>query len=317
MSSSASILMDWTNLEASTFRGKQFLEERQLAKDDKYLDAVLELWEEGDERGTRISVETSPFDYCAEGDDNKLHGHIIRRSIEEDKALKSSKLPGILLFHTAAGPQDVFLFYKAHVLLQKFNCVVMICDILSDKSGWAWGSDRTQYNREREALMADDGMLLRSRVLAAGQELCENILEVDSQRLAAMGWCLGGQPILELARARPSTFCVKAMSTFHGVFRRDKTTTLPDSQQIPSQNSEIMICNGMDDPFVSEEDLDEAKNVFVENGYKVEVLQLKGAKHGFSNPAQGLNENPAFDYNVDAATKAWTETMMIFQRILL
>jgi dienelactone hydrolase len=313
--------MDWTNLEPSNFR-EGFLEKRQLAKDEKYLEAVLKLWQ-AEERG--IPTETSPLVYC-DGNENNLYGHIIRRGNQQDD--DDNKVPGILLFHTGAGPQDVFLFYKADVLAQTFNCVVMICDILSDESGWAWGPDRTHYNRMRESLIADHGYLLESRVLAAGQALCENAPEVDPQRVAAMGWCLGGQPILEMGRLRSSKISIKAMSTFHGVFRRDEpisrqqdasatsdADTDKDSQQL-SQNAEILICNGADDPFVTQEDLDMAKKSFLEKGHKVEILQLAGAKHGFTNPAQAFSDNPAFDYDEVAANKAWTETIKLFQRTL-
>jgi dienelactone hydrolase len=339
--------MDWTKLEPSNFRGGgSFLEGSQLAKDSKYLEAVLSLWE-SEER--TVAVETSPLVYSYYvGEETTtttapylLYGHVVRRtstSNSNSQGAKSKSVPGILLFHTGAGPQDVCLFYKADVLAQAFDCAVMICDILSDESGWAWGGskdqDRSHYNRVRESLMQNDASLLKQRVLAAIPAFCNNSLslslglpEVDAHRMAAIGWCLGGQPILELGKIHSSDFSIKAMSTFHGVFRRDDVSSNPtqsnealtkkiNTSNDHSEEPEMLICNGMEDPFVSKDDLETAKNSFEENGYKVEILQLEGAKHGFSNPAQAFNENPAFGYNERAASRAWTATMELLQRAL-
>ena len=275
LSLSSPTLMNWATLTPATYPPSS-LEKHQLAKDDDYFKAVQELWK-SEER--TASVETSPVVYF---DDSQtpLYGHVIRRAQTKkgdgsSNSQQQQQAPGILLFHTAAGPQDIFLFYKAASLVQRFDCVVMICDILSDEFGWAWGPDRSQYIKVRKELAANDSSLLASRVLAAGRTLCQSNLGVDTQRLAAMGWCLGGQPILELGRIHESSppFSIKAMSTFHGVFHRDADDFSPQqgasTKHGEPQNAEILICNGAEDPFVSSEDLDTAKKFFRANGVKV------------------------------------------------
>jgi dienelactone hydrolase len=331
-SSSLSAAMNWTPLEPTSYRHQGSSEEGpRFYKDDNYLQAVLELWESEDRA---IPTETSPLVYGSSNEENTqlLYGHIIRRRRRRNPKDKDQKVPGILLFHTGAGPQDVFLLYKADMLAQALDCVVMICDILSDESGWAWGTDRTQYNQVRDALISkDDASLLESRVVAAGRALlCETttiIPNVDSDRIAAMGWCLGGQPILELGRSHQSFPPLRAMITFHGVFRRDapvvsslsnkKTTGLRNEpSSSPKEVTEVLICNGAKDPFVSQEDLDDVKKLFLERNCKVEILQLAGAKHAFTNPAQAWNENPAFDYNQLASEKAWSATIELLERTI-
>ena len=98
-----------------------------------------------------LPVETSPWIYHDE-EGTPLYGHIVRPKLDsaanadaaasKRKKNKKSYHPGILLFHTAAGPQDVFLFRKAAALASDPNlrCVVLICDVLSDQDGWAWES---------------------------------------------------------------------------------------------------------------------------------------------------------------------------------
>ena len=49
----------------------------------------------------------------------------------------------------------------------------------------------------------------------------------------------------------------------------------------------------------------------------VTVLDFENTKHGFTNPAQDWNPNPAFEYNDEAATQSWEATMELLQRKLL
>lgn len=254
---------------------------------------------------------------------HKLFGCLLRRRHEttanDDYSTKQS-LPAILLFHTAAGPQDIFLYYKADILLQSLNCIVLICDIMSDKTGWGWDPDRSRYGERREKLMENDTYLLRECVSGAVESLIETIPQVDPQRIAAMGWCLGGQPIIELARLNhesSTTAMVQTMITFHGVFARGKPLRMPTTPTPPTDTAispKVLICNGQEDPFVASSDLEHATGYFNANGFQVEVVQVDGAKHGFTNPAQDFNENPAFGYSREGARTTWDLAMKLLRQ---
>jgi len=45
-------------------------------------------------------------------------------------------------------------------------------------------------------------------------------------------------------------------------------------------------------------------------------LQLKDAKHGFTNPAQDFNDIPAFGFDKESADKAWRQAMALLRRRL-
>lgn len=308
----------WAPLDPSNFDKSVALpaSSRRYAKDENYLNAVLSIWKK-EFSSQDTPVETSTLTYTDAGG-NSLYGHIVRSAIKEETV--STTTPGVLLFHTAAGPQDVFLFYKASLLARK-GCVVMICDILSDPNGWAWDSDRSPYNEKREQLAKDDHRLLRSRVEASILVLVqESSLNVDRHHLAAMGWCLGGQPILEVPRIQMDAsgldVTMRAMVTFHGVFRRETPLPKLTASTDQTHNCHVLICNGKDDPFVSPQDLGETKSYFEEVNCKVEILSLDGARHGFTNPAQAYNDNDSFDYNEDAAEKAWKRATRLLQEQL-
>jgi acetyl esterase/lipase len=59
------------------------------------------------------------------------------------------------------------------------------------------------------------------------------------------------------------------------------------------KKTEILVCHGLQDPVVSDQSLEGALATLTQNRHIVSLLQLQGAKHGFNNPAQVFNDNPA------------------------
>ncbi|CAJ1950584.1 unnamed protein product [Cylindrotheca closterium] len=328
--------MDWKTLNPGTFAQVINDDGRQIAKDDKYMNAVQEIWQSAQPH--TVPTEISSFVYQGEeeaGDERtQLYGHVARRKLVSKEG-KSRSIPGVLLFHTGAGAQDVFLFQRAALILQSIDCVVFICDILSDEQGWGWGSNRSRYVAEKDALMEENAKLLQSRVAAAVKSLCKigslyggDDIQVDPKRIAALGWCFGGHPIFELGMTSPGLASsipdldVKAMVTFHGVFGRDWSTYVPPKECAPNTKTDstskpkMLIFNGALDPFVAQKDLDEVNTYLSRNNIEVQVHQLEGAKHGFSNSAQSFNENPAFEYNEKGANESWEATIAMLKGTL-
>jgi dienelactone hydrolase len=157
-------------------------------------------------------------------------------------------------------------------------------------------------------------LLLQSRIRAALDGLLDVAPEVDMTRLCALGWCLGGHSILELGRMQVPG--IKAMITFHGVF--DGVPPLrKDTEATKGQAAEILICDGDLDPFVDKESsLKYAIETLQRYGNNVRLINMEGAKHGFTNPAQDYNPSDAFAYNDSAANLAWSETLAILKRTL-
>ena len=103
--------IDILNLDPSTLSQQDVSNSRpQLAKDEEYASAILTAWKEevatrnigGDE--TSVS---SPITYqCNDG--QSLYGHIYRRSSSttNNDAIEERSVPGIILFHTGAGPRE-------------------------------------------------------------------------------------------------------------------------------------------------------------------------------------------------------------------
>ena len=288
----------------------------RLAKDEGFALEVQKIWKE--EIGQRSSVASparavgKAISYrTSEG--TPLYGYAVRPDGETGDKL----LPGVLLFHTGAGPQDVFLRWKAESLVTNSDlggCVVLICDIISDDIGWAWDSDRTKYNEARKAVMESsigvDGKAYRpelQRRVLAGIDALKGLDGVNANRIASLGWCMGGHPVLEIGRMEIPG--MMAAATFHGVFDSvvtDEAAVTSDGNRAASaDNPTCLICNGKDDPFVKPEDLGKCKGIFESNKWRWQLLEYKETRHGFTNPAQDLNPNEAFAFNGEAAASSW------------
>jgi hypothetical protein len=123
----------------------------QLAKDADYARAIQKAWKAALSSDAAES-ESTPFTYQDANGEN-CYGHLIRR-----KGDTATKVPGILFFHTGAGPHDVCLHWKADSLVTNRDvfpdgCIVLVADILSDDGGWSWSADRSKCNAARENVL--------------------------------------------------------------------------------------------------------------------------------------------------------------------
>ena len=294
----------------------------RLAKNEDYANAILGAWKaDVDSRPTDCMTSiAAPIIYRGE-QKNPLYGYVYRPSIERKNPSRSK--PGVILFHTGAGPQDVFLRWKADSLSTDTNtfpdgAVVLIADILGDETGWAWDTDRSRYENVASTLLVPDEngerIMLQSRVHAALDTLRQQP-DVDQNRIGVVGFCLGGHPILELGRMKDAS--VKAMVSFHGVFgsvHKMKVNNADDAER--ETQCEVLICTGEEDPFVPTEDVTTAQQMFERLGHNVTVLSYEGTKHGFTNPAQACNTNPAFDYNDKSCNLAWNAMLTLLNEAL-
>jgi dienelactone hydrolase len=356
MSSSNNNKNDWSPLNPESLVSAKCLIEQtlcspsdgrpRLAKSVDYATAIFDAWQDelqdkpalddNDNFLHHDDVEYKPVAY-QDSDGKSLHGYLVRMRRKDDEnetPTSNSPSPVVLFFHTASGPHDLFLLYKAFSLihspqLSSFHCQVLIADILGDDAGWAWSENRERYIATRDYVLKkshdnNDRPVLQRRIQAALSFLsCQDGL--DTTRLAAFGWCLGGHVILELARMRVPN--MRAMATFHGVFTDDHNsdddaaaTATSSYDEITSADqpaaAEVLLCHGIHDPFVSDQQLASAMATFQNLQCRLSLLQLP-AKHGFTNPAQVYSENStAFAYHQEAADKAWRQALAMLQRNL-
>jgi dienelactone hydrolase len=123
--------------------------------------------------------------------------------------------------------------------------------------------------------------------------------------VAAIGFCMGGQAALELARDGAPLF---AAVSFHGML---------DTQQPASPggvSARILVCHGDADPMVPREQVLKFWQEMDEAGADWHFHSYSGVKHGFTNPSP--SQNPATAYDASADRQSWAAMHGLFDEIL-
>src|SRR5690606_38816127 len=139
--------------------------------------------------------------------------------------------------------------------------------------------------RTLAAAIRPDPLAYRRR-LRAGLKALASLSEAEGLSFAAIGFCMGGQAALELARDGAPLF---AAVSLHGLL----DTGLP--AEPGGIAARILVCHGDADPMIPRsqvlafwEEMDAARANWHFHSYS-------GVKHGFTNPAP--TENPATAYD--------------------
>ena len=157
--------------------------------------------------------------------------------VHPDDAGAPGKRPGVVVVHEWMGHND-YARRRANMLAE-LGYVAFALDM--------YGKGVKAKNAQEAAQMAgrfkSDRKLMRERA-AAGLEVLKKQPTVDTNRLAAMGYCFGGQVALELARSGAD---LKGIVTFHGAL---DTPTPQDAKNIKGK---VLACHGEADPFVPDD----------------------------------------------------------------
>ena len=129
----------------------------------------------------------------------------------------------------------------------------------------------------------------------AGLDALKAQSEVNTEKLAAIGFCYGGKVVLDLTRSGAD---LKAVVTFHANL----------SPKAPAERgkvqAEILVLHGELDSMVSLDDVASFRQEMHGAGVEHEVIIFEDAKHGFSNP---LADERAKANNVDLGYNAEAE----------
>ena len=123
--------------------------------------------------------------------------------------------------------------------------------------------------------------------------------------IAAIGFCMGGQAVLELARAGED---LAAVVSFHGLLDTKRLATAP-------VHPRILVCHGDRDPMVPREqvlafweEMDAAQAHWHFHAYS-------GVKHGFTDPASDTRGLPAVGYDASADRQSWAAMLNLFDEV--
>jgi dienelactone hydrolase len=236
-------------------------------------------------------MKTQTFEY-KDGDVN-LRGYLAY----DDQ--KSGKRPGILVMPEAFG---LGANAKTKVeRLAQLGYVALGGDPYGDGREL---SDLAEAVKVATALMSDPAKL-RGRGRAALDQLAA-MPQVDSSRLAAIGYCMGGTFSLELARDGAP---LRGVVSFHGGLATQRPAA-------PGQmKARLLVCTGADDPFVPPDQVNAAAQEFTKSGADWQIISYGGAVHSFTNPDAGRIGNPALAYNKLVDERSWKAMRGFFDEI--
>jgi len=211
----------------------------------------------------------------------------------------SGKRPGVLIVHQWQGITD-YEKMRAKMLAQ-MGYVAFCADI--------YGKDSRPNTLQEAGALAgkfkNDRSLLRARVNAGLDELKSNQF-VDSDRVAAIGYCFGGTTVIELARSGAQ---LNGVVSFHGGL---DSPTPADGKNI---RCKLLIQAGADDPFQKPADLAAFEKEMRDSKVDWQITFYGGAVHAFTQPDVDKLNLTGARYNESADKRSWQAMKNFFAEI--
>ena len=137
--------------------------------------------------------------------------------------------------------------------------------------------------------------------LAAGVAALRGHEAAQGLTIAAIGYCMGGQAVLELAREGEDLAFV---ASFHGILSTDR----PATAATPI-GTRALICHGDADPLVPREQVLAFWDEMDVAGANWHFHSYGGVKHGFTDPASDARGLPTVAYDASADRQSWAALM--------
>jgi dienelactone hydrolase len=215
-----------------------------------------------------------------------------------DETLKDRR-PGVVVFPEAFGLND-HARQRAE-RLAKLGYVALAADVNGDGAVY---TDMAQLRPVIGGLYSDRAEW-RSRARAALDALTAQP-QVDTKRLAAIGFCFGGVTALELARTGAP---LAAVTTFHAGLN----VGLPEDQG--RVRGKVLICHGDKDPIVNKEAIDGFMGEMRRDNVDWQFTYYGQAAHSFTDPTADERNSPAFAYSKVTEDRSWAAMRHLFEEV--
>jgi dienelactone hydrolase len=240
----------------------------------------------------QAGIQTKEITYSANG--TKMKGYLAW-----DDAVSGPR-PGVLVVHEWWGLNDYARSRARQIAALGYTALAV------DMFG---GGKVASHPKEAGAFVgevAKNAATSKSRFLAALETLKAQP-HVNSDKIAAIGYCFGGATVLSMARQGVD---LAAVVSFHGSLGGLAPLT-------PPVKAKVLVCHGADDSFISEEQIATFKKEM--NGTDTKFISYTGAKHGFTNP--GSDQKAAefgldVAYNQKADQASWSDAVTFLEKAL-
>lgn len=233
--------------------------------------------------------------------DYKIDGESFSGFLAYDESIKG-KRPGVLVVHEWWGANDYA--HKRAQDLAKEGYVAFALDM------YGTGKVADHPDQAKAFMTATlEKMEVAEKRFNKGQEILKAQANVDSDNLAAIGYCFGGGIVLHMARAGAD---LKGVASFHGSLG----TKTPAKEG--AVKAKVKAYNGAADPFVPAEQIEGFKKEMEAAKVDYELVNYPGVLHSFTNP-NADNVGKKFDmplaYDAKADADSWKSMLSFFTEI--
>jgi dienelactone hydrolase len=213
---------------------------------------------------------------------------------------KTGKRPGILVMPEALG-LGTHAKSRAERLAQ-LGYVALAGDPYGGGKEYATVAEAIKSATE----LMSDPVKTRSRGRAALDKLA-SLPQVDANKLAEIGFCMGGTFGLELARDGAP---LKGVVTFHSGLQTQKPA------EPGKLKAKILINTGVDDPMVQFDVVKAFEEEMNKAGADWQLISYAKTKHSFTNPdAASAGMPQALEYNKQTDERSWKAMVNFFEEI--
>jgi dienelactone hydrolase len=228
-------------------------------------------------------------------------GTILKGFLVYDQKIEGLR-PGVLVVHEWWGHNDYAR--KRARMLAELGYTALAVDMYGDGKKANHPEDAQKF----AGAVFSNVKTGEDRFLAAYNFLKDQE-SVDSSKIGAVGYCFGGAVVLHMARIGID---LKVVASFHGGIQA--ITPAEEGKVKPF----ILVCNGADDPFVTQEQIAAFKKEMEDAKVQYEFVNYEGAIHSFTSPAAdslGKKFNMPFAYNEKADKESWQEMQKVFNKV--
>lgn len=214
---------------------------------------------------------------------------------------QKGKRPGIIVVHEWWGHND-YVRERADQLAELGYTAIAI-DMYGDGKQAGHPDDAGKF-----AMSVFSNLPEATARFNAALDLLKQQESVDTDKIAAIGYCFGGSVALTMANSGAD---LDAVVAFHSGVQ------LP---VMPGEDlkAKILVCNGADDPFVSPESVTAFKEAMDATGKPYEYIAYPGVMHSFTSKAADANgekfELP-LKYDAEADSKSWESMKSLFAEV--
>ena len=207
------------------------------------------------------------------------------------------KAPLVLIAHTWAGKDD-FVHERAEAL-----AALGYVGFAVDMYGNGKVGSNTEENQSLMAPLLSDRNVLKDRITSA-LNFGKSLPGVDPNKVAAIGYCLGGLVVLDLARSGEN---FQGLVSFHGLLMGSDISE-------KGIQAKILVLHGERDPMVPLDMVNAFQKEMTKAGADWQLHSYGGTYHAFTKP--GANDpNLGTQYNKSAAERSWKSMQNFFEEI--